>query len=496
MESATRKPLQVFISYAHQDEDLCGEFIKHLRRLRQDRLIQYWHDRRITGGSDWARQIDEHLNSAGIIVLLVSLDYLASGHCLAEMRRGMERHDAGEARVVPVILKPCEWETSQFGKLNVLPTHGKPVVEWESHHQGLLDVTKGLRRIAQEVQEQGRRGGLPASAARLKFRPWQLAVAGCLALPLIALGFLWTKQRQYVAQGDDLLNVGHYEEARASYREALRWYPLSRAASLGLKISDLAKPEPNLVSFARQLDRLLREAPKDPHLKVLEGDYLTGRGLLDEAMDRYQAAAKLDPALAEAYFRMGVLYDLRGDMAGAMRMFKRAVELAPSSPHYACNLADQCFKHGEYTEALSVYGGIRQFPLAALESAKIHRLLGELTDANEQERIAMEWMGEPSVANTPENRLPWWFDYGGAQPVSLSSDGEKSCYAHLELSATRYLDRDEDYARGEADRAARDCGARLRAVKAVVRWELERVAREQPDLAGRAAAYGERFLAE
>src|ERR1022692_3312876 len=106
-------------------------------------------------------------------------------------------------------------------------------------------------------------------------------------------------------------------------------------------------------------------------------------------------------------------------------MYKRAVELAPSSPQYACNLADQYFKHGEYTEGIRVYGGIREFPLAALESAKIYRLLGDLKAANDLERVAIGWMGEPAVAKSPESRLPWSIESGGAQPVSLSTGGAR-----------------------------------------------------------------------
>jgi len=515
MQSAPQGPLRVFISYAHEDEELREEFVKHLSQLQRDGLVQDWHDREITAGSEWAGQIDEHLNSADIIVLLVSPDFLASKYCYdIEMKRALERHAAGEARVVPVILRPSDWGTSPFAKLNALPRDAKPVVDWPTHDpkvhdHGFLNVIEGLRRVAGELREPAVRGG-PLVQPPVVGRPlvlmigslWLWAVAGCFIILMIAAGWFWrarqqrrAQERQYVVQGDASLNVGHYEEARAPYQQALRLNPGNRVASFGVEIVDLAKLKPDPVNFEQRLKQLLQKAPRDPHLKVLEGDYLVGLGRLDDAIGRYQEAAKLDQGLAEAYFRMGALYDLRQDMR-ALTMYKRAAELAPSSPHYACNLADQYFKHGEYKEAIRIYGGIRQFPLAALDSAKIYRLLGDLKAANDLERVAIEWMGEPAVAMSPEQRLPWWFEYGGAQPVSLSTEREKFCYAHLELSATLFLDGDEAHSKDQSDRAEQDCGARLGAVKKVVGWELENVAKEREELAGRVAAYSRKFLAE
>ena len=81
-------PLRVFLSYSHHDEALCERFLIHLRQLHRQGLIAPWHDRCITAGADWAGAIDENLNSAQIIILLVSPDFLASDYCYGvEMRR-------------------------------------------------------------------------------------------------------------------------------------------------------------------------------------------------------------------------------------------------------------------------------------------------------------------------------------------------------------------------------------------------------------------------
>ena len=107
-------PLNVFISYAHEDDGLCRQFVKHLSQLQREG-VQGWYDRRLTGGTEWAGEIDAHLNTADIILLLISPDFLASTYCYdLEMKRAMERHDQDHARVVPVILRPCDWQNSPF----------------------------------------------------------------------------------------------------------------------------------------------------------------------------------------------------------------------------------------------------------------------------------------------------------------------------------------------------------------------------------------------
>ena len=99
-------------------------------------------------GEEWKGQIDEHLDSAQIILLLISADFLASNYCYdIEMKHAMERHESGEARVIPIILQPVDWKDAPFGKLQALPTNAEPVVskKWGSTDEAFVDITRGLR---------------------------------------------------------------------------------------------------------------------------------------------------------------------------------------------------------------------------------------------------------------------------------------------------------------------------------------------------------------
>jgi hypothetical protein len=145
--SSPSAPIEVFFSYSHRDEELRDELATHLTMLKRQGIIAAWHDREITAGSDWAGAIDTHLNSASVILLLVSANFLASDYCYdLELGQAMKRHAAGEAQVIPIILKPCDWTGAPFGKLQALPKNAKPVTKWDDRDEAFLDVAQGIRR--------------------------------------------------------------------------------------------------------------------------------------------------------------------------------------------------------------------------------------------------------------------------------------------------------------------------------------------------------------
>ncbi len=144
-------PITLFYSYAHEDELLRNQLEKHLSLLRRQGLISEWYDRQILAGDEWAHDIDEHLETAWIILLLISPDFLASDYCYdIEMRRALERHSRGEARVIPIILRPCDWRTSPFAHLQCLPRDGKPITEWDNQDTALREITQGVRRVLEQ----------------------------------------------------------------------------------------------------------------------------------------------------------------------------------------------------------------------------------------------------------------------------------------------------------------------------------------------------------
>jgi formylglycine-generating enzyme required for sulfatase activity len=155
--SKPTRAVEVFFSYSHKDEDLRDELSKHLALMKRQRVITAWHDRKIGAGTEWENEIDEHLNTADIILLLISSDFLASDYCYdIEVKTAMKRHDEGEARVIPVILRPVDLKGALFGKLQALPKEARPVTDWPNRDQAFLNVAQSIRAAIEELQLQWR----------------------------------------------------------------------------------------------------------------------------------------------------------------------------------------------------------------------------------------------------------------------------------------------------------------------------------------------------
>jgi hypothetical protein len=140
--------VELFYSYAHEDESFREEIEKHLSILKRNGLIVAWHDRRIGAGDEWRDQIDAHARSADIILLLISPDFLASDYCYnIEMKLALERHSTGAAVVVPIILRPVDWSGAPFAELQALPRDGKAVTTWNNRDEAFAGVALGIHAI-------------------------------------------------------------------------------------------------------------------------------------------------------------------------------------------------------------------------------------------------------------------------------------------------------------------------------------------------------------
>src|SRR6266700_2115857 len=145
----------------HMDEKWRRQLDAHLSALKRQGLISLWHDQHIFPGSNWTEAIDAHLETASIILLLISADFISSDYCEGiEMKRALERHEANEARVIPIVVRPCDWQQLPIGKLLALPMDAKPISLWKPVDEGWKQVTTGLRRMIEDLSL------LPASVPR------------------------------------------------------------------------------------------------------------------------------------------------------------------------------------------------------------------------------------------------------------------------------------------------------------------------------------------
>jgi hypothetical protein len=139
---------RVFYSYSHKDAELRERLGTYLAPLAHQKKIVEWHDRKIEPGADWEAEISSHLESANLILLLVSADFLASEYCFGvEVEKALIRLKQGEAKVVPVLLKPCLWKESRFSELQIVPRDAKAITSWASPEEALNDVAAEISKL-------------------------------------------------------------------------------------------------------------------------------------------------------------------------------------------------------------------------------------------------------------------------------------------------------------------------------------------------------------
>ncbi len=151
----TLRPIKIFYCYAHEDKNLRDRIDSHLGVLKRLGHVVGWYDREIQAGTEWEREIEEHLSTASIILLLVSADFVNSDYCYGvEMKRALELHHTGQTRVLPILLRPVDWRDAPFATLQMLPTGAKPITTWNNQDEALDDVARGIRDVVNSLRSQ------------------------------------------------------------------------------------------------------------------------------------------------------------------------------------------------------------------------------------------------------------------------------------------------------------------------------------------------------
>ncbi|MHC0068780.1 TIR domain-containing protein [Nostoc sp. UIC 10890] len=189
--------VNVFCCYSRQDEELRRELVEHLSGLINSGSITIWHDRLIEPGSNWQNEIEDRLNTADIVLLLVSARFLASRYCYNnEMSLALERHRRGEVCVIPIILRSCDWRYETFSNLQALPTDGRPVVRQGcSIDDSLNDVAREIRRVVESMRN--RRQALPSRPINIQPPPrrsWLNRITTTLRILLFRRPYRFSRQ--------------------------------------------------------------------------------------------------------------------------------------------------------------------------------------------------------------------------------------------------------------------------------------------------------------
>lgn len=149
----SEEPVRLFYSFADEDEPFRKALETHLSTLKWQGLVSDWHHRQIVAGEDWKTAVDKHLEAADIVLLLVSVDFVASEYCWGvELERALARHASGAARVIPILVRSADVANAPFAHLEVLPKNRMPVREWADLDRAWTEVAKEIRRIVEEIR--------------------------------------------------------------------------------------------------------------------------------------------------------------------------------------------------------------------------------------------------------------------------------------------------------------------------------------------------------
>ncbi len=304
MVDTPEQEIRLFYCYAHEDKSLRDELEKHLSWLRRRYQLTNWHDREILPGEEWEQTIDTHLNTANLILLLISPDFMASDYCYGkEMQRALERHKAGTCCVVPIMLRPTYWEDAPFSSLQLLPINARPITIWPNRDEAFQDVVTEISRTIKDLLKKER---LEEGVTLSDLKRYEEELAAYEQ----AIRLDPTDAHAYFYKGNALYMLKRYEEALGAYEQAIRLDPTDADYYYmkGHLLYNLKRYKEALAAY----EQAIRLDPNYVHAYNGKGNALSDLKRYEEALAAYEQAIRLDPNFAYAYENKGdVLSDLK-----------------------------------------------------------------------------------------------------------------------------------------------------------------------------------------
>ena len=380
--------IEIFCCYAREDQDLMKKLRTHLMPLQRRSLIKLWSDIDINAGDEWEEEIQKHLDTAHMILLLVSPDFMASDYCYStEMEYALQRHEKQEARVIPIILRPTAWKGAPFDKIQVLPANARPVTDarsWISIDEALNDVTEKIGPIvtelllplyideAQQLVKNGRQeDALVIYERTLRLEPEYVPALYGKGATLFLLkryeesvtaydraiqASAHPDARYHYGKASALRKLERYEESLAAYDEAIRLNP--RRARVYKEKGELLLELERYAEALPVYEQLNKRDPENAAYYVQTGDILLELKRYIEALVVYEKAIQLDPDETynePSYHKKGELLLRLRRFEAAVATYEQAIILNPQNALYHQNKARALLELKRYEETLAAY---------------------------------------------------------------------------------------------------------------------------------------------
>ncbi len=341
--------LDIFCCYARVDGELLNKLTTHLMPLQRLGLITIWHDTYIEAGSAWEDEINKHLNTAQIILLLISPDFMASEYCYSkEMHRAMQRHEQNDAYVIPVLLRPTYWKGAPFEKLQMLPDEAKAVTMWVNEDEALYNITEHISSVVNKLTI---KNALNEAMSLYNDKRYE----GALIIYEQLIGREPDLASAYLGRGKTLFVLERYEESLGAYEKASQIdQKLVDAHFYQDKAHVLCKLERYEESLSAY-DKAIRHDPLLVETYIEKAKVLLQLERYSQALLTYEQVIRLEPDEAEYYVYAGDLLVKMRRFEQAIEMYEQAIKLKPDEARYYSYKGEVLLGLKRFEEALVVY---------------------------------------------------------------------------------------------------------------------------------------------
>jgi TIR domain len=203
--------VNVFISYAHEDRKWCTRLRDQLGALVNLGHIHLFDDGEIGAGEKWDDRIRQELDSADIIVLIVSDKFMSSKYSTTvELQRAIKGHASKSVCVIPVVADHVDVDALPFRNLQFFPLDEnrdlKPLVDWKDEvSRPLADIARSIRKEAERIK------GAPTAPMRpdragpafpeTRTTRWRWLIGGAVIVAAVVAALMVWKSEPRFASG-------------------------------------------------------------------------------------------------------------------------------------------------------------------------------------------------------------------------------------------------------------------------------------------------------
>lgn len=148
-------------SDSREDIKYRDQLEKHLSLLIRTQQVTFWHPGKIHPGEVWEYEAALRITTADVILLLLSADFFFSDLCCEQMSIALIQSSQRRASIIPILLRPVDWENSTVGHLEALPKNKKPIKDWRDKDQAFYDVVQSIQSVVAKLSRSPRRTPFP-----------------------------------------------------------------------------------------------------------------------------------------------------------------------------------------------------------------------------------------------------------------------------------------------------------------------------------------------